>query len=620
MRSLREPLLPPAHTEEVSARRALVLAPHYDDEVLGCGGLLAKLRCAGTEVRVLFLSDGAGGSEGADDPQAYARRRRGESEAVASVLELAGIDHLGLPDGLLEEHGAALLAGIRRVLASQKPDLLLAPSPLEVTRDHRAAFAALYELLTALRGDDELGVALGGTQVLLYEVNHPGYPDLLVDVSDQLGVLERAMRLYASQQERHDYLGAALGLRRYRTHSLTAGVAGAEAYRRLVLSDFTTRSAAQLITHLGGQPTLLEVTEGPLVSVIVRTRDRPELLRAALDSLAAGSFRRVEVVLVNDGGAPVEPPAQYPFTVKRVDLPENRGRAEAANAGVAAAAGAYVAFLDDDDLAAPEHLQILVGAVVAEDVKVAYTDAAVAIYELGPNGWVDVERRLPYSRDFDPEILLLDNYIPFNTVLIERSLFERARDPGCGKPFDPALEFFEDWDFLIRLAAVVRFHHLPRVTCEYRHFRGAGHHVLGGGAGDNARDFLATKARVLEKHRGRLGPATLASAVTRLRREIVELKEALATRSRELDAERRELDAERRSRRHFETEYQRLNGEVTLLRPDLERHRATVADQGLHLERTYGEIERLGRLIAEMEQTRAWRWHRRLEHLRGAGS
>ena len=103
----------------------------------------------------------------------------------------------------------------------------------------------------------------------------------------------------------------------------------------------------------------------------------------------------------------------------RVDLAENRGRAAAAEAGVAAATGDYVAFLDDDDLAAPEHLATLAGLVSAAGVRVAYTDAAVAVYELdGPegSGWVCRERRLPYSRDFDPDVLLVDNYIPFNTL------------------------------------------------------------------------------------------------------------------------------------------------------------------------------------------------------------
>ena len=46
--------------------------------------------------------------------------------------------------------------------------------------------------------------------------------------------------------------------------------------------------------------------EWPLVSVIVRTKDRPELLRDALKSIASQTYRPIEIVLVNDGGCEVD--------------------------------------------------------------------------------------------------------------------------------------------------------------------------------------------------------------------------------------------------------------------------------------------------------------------------
>ncbi|HEX9668176.1 MAG TPA: PIG-L deacetylase family protein, partial [Thermoanaerobaculia bacterium] len=325
-------LLPPGRTERVVGRSALVLAPHYDDEVLGCGGLVAQLTAAGAVVRVLFLTDGGGGSREAAEREEYRRRRREEAACACRTLGLAGCDDLGLPDGELHLRLEDAERGIRRALLTQRPELLLAPSPLEVTADHRAAFAALHRVLAPLRDGE-----LGEPRVLLYEVNHPAYPDLLVDVTAEEGKLAAAMGCYESQQERHDYLAAALGLRRYRTLTLEPEVHLAEGYRRLALADFTTRSQAQLVRHLGGLPELLEVREGPRLSVVVRTKDRPALLAEALASLAASPYRRVEVVLVNDGGAAPELPGDFPHPVVRVDLAANRGRAAAAEAGVAAA-------------------------------------------------------------------------------------------------------------------------------------------------------------------------------------------------------------------------------------------------------------------------------------------
>ncbi|HEY2293408.1 MAG TPA: PIG-L family deacetylase [Thermoanaerobaculia bacterium] len=610
------PLQPPGWTERVRAASALVLAPHYDDEVLGCGGLAAQLASTGAAVRVLFLTDSAGGDEATADREAYRQRRREESARVCEILGLAGCDHLDLPDGALEHHLDAAAEGIRRAILTQRPELLLVPSPLEVSRDHRAVFAALHRLLHPLRDGHPDQEALRGARILLYEVNHPAYPDLLVDVSPERATLERAMAAYASQEERHPYWNAGLGLRRFRTLSLPPGVEMAEGYRRLRVEDFTTRTLAQLVRHLGGWPEIHEVREGPRVSVIVRTRDRPRLLAEALESLAAGAYRRAEVVLVNDGGAPPAVPNGFPLPVARVDLAESRGRAGAAEAGIAAATGDSVAFLDDDDLAAPEHLATLAGLVSAAGVRVAYTDAAVALYELEGDGWVCRERRLPYSRDFDRDVLLVDNYIPFNTLLIERALFAAAG------PFDPALPFFEDWDFLIRLSALTPFHHRAQVTCEYRHFRGGAHHVFGERPRERA-DFLEVKARVLAKHAESLTPAALARAVDILRAELVAEREGWASARRDLAALRTDLtalaqdhQALARERFLWEERYHGANGELTGLRTELQRLyeeerklRAAVDDQTAHLARTYAEIERLNGIIREMEATRAWRVH-----------
>lgn len=617
-------LQPPGWTERVRAESVLVLAPHYDDEVLGCGGLLAQLARGGAVVRILFLTDGGGGGEAVVDREAYHRRRREESARVCEILGIAGCDHLGLPDGALDRHLDEAVHGIRRALLSQRPDLILVPSPLEVSRDHRAAFAALHHLLAPLRDGGAEAEAVRGLRVLAYEVNHPAHPDLLVDVSGEADLFNAAMEAYASQEERHPYFNAALGLRRFRTLSLGPEVDLAEGYRRLRVEDFTTRSPAQLVRHLGGLPELLEVREGPRISVVVRTLNRPALLAEALASLAEQEYRRAEVVLVNAGGEPPAVPDGFPLPVVRVDLARPQGRAAAAQAGVAAATGDFIAFLDDDDLAAPEHLATLAGLVSAAGVRVAYTDAAVALYELDPEGgWTCRERRLPYSRDFDPDVLLVDNYIPFNTLLIERGLFAAAG------PFDTSLPFFEDWDLLIRLAALTPFHHLARVTCEYRHFRGGGHHIFGERPRERS-DFLEVKARVLAKHARHLNPDALARAVDTLRAELVAEREARAAARREAEAVRGDLqsllgahDALARERTLWEERYHARNGEATALEEDHGRLRAearrlyeeerklraSIEEQTGHLGRTYAEIERLNRLVREMEATRAWRVH-----------
>jgi LmbE family N-acetylglucosaminyl deacetylase len=578
------PPIPPGETTRVDAPSALVVAPHADDETVGCGGLILQLADRGAAVRVLHLTDSAG----VEGDGVYAERRRAEADEAARRLGVAGIERVGLPDGRLGDHLDDAAAAIRRALVAQRPRLLLVPSPLEVSPDHRAAFAAAHRALSTLLEDGDAELS-GGIEVLLYEINRPLHPDRLVDVSAELPRLEKALAAYASQEERHPYGRAALGLRGFRTLTLPPGVAAAEAYRRLSFDEVRTRGLAALVEELGGTVEAAWVEEGPLVSLVVRTRDRPGLLAEALASVAASRYRRLEVVLVNDGGVSPETPSGFPFPIRRVEHPASRGRAAAANAGIAASRGDAVAFLDDDDRVEPEHFATLAGLARATAEPVVYADAAVVVLEPDAElGWRAVERRVVYSRDFDPDLLLVDNYIPLHTLLVDR-----ASALAAG-PFDESLPFFEDWDWLLRLARRHRFVHLARVTCEYRHFRGSSHHALGESPRDRP-DFLAVKARVLAKHAAELTPERLARVVDRLRAEAVHA----------------ELRADDRQRALAET-VEKTGAEIRGLY-------AGAAEQTAHVGRLYAEIARLNALIRAMESTRAWRTHLWWQRTRGRG-
>ena len=624
--------LPPTETTRVAAREVLLLAPHPDDEVLGCCALLEQLIADGARVRVLYLSDGAGGLEGSGDlsPEEYARTRRQEAEAVAEVLGLKA-HFLDLPDGALGAHSTGLTVALQEQVAACVPDLILAPSPLEVTADHQAAFKALFELLHGLRSPSPLD----GTRLLLYEINHPLYPNLLVDAAPYLERLNELMALYASQEARHNYAGAGVGLRRYRALSLPTREDGlpaaAEAYVALEAKDLRFLSYSALLESLGApverasqthgkanDPARAEGSVTPVVSVIVRTLNRSELLQECLSSLERSQWRDFEVVLVNDGGVAPDPGALSVFLQERVsvvNLSENRGRSGAANAGLAQARGEYVLFLDDDDRVFPEHLGTLVGAIRAAGVRVAYSDAVVGVYELSATGWECTQRRLPYSRDFDPDLLLVDNYIPFHTALIERSLIDELQ--AAPEVFDETLPIFEDWDFLIRLSQKAPFHHLTRVTCEYRHFLGATHHALA--AGEGSTEFTKQKARILERYREQLDPQRLARVVVALRADAVENNETLERVQHERTGLERELRALQSEHRLLELRYHEKNGEVESLRPELAATRSSFDEQTEHLARTYAEIERLTGLLDEMKGSKAWRLQERLAKLKGQG-
>ena len=97
--------------EQTTPERALAVFAHPDDPEVACGGTLARWASLGTEVHLVIACRGEKGSfDPHTDPDALAASRAEEVARAADVLQLAGVEHLGYPDGEIE-NDAALRAG-----------------------------------------------------------------------------------------------------------------------------------------------------------------------------------------------------------------------------------------------------------------------------------------------------------------------------------------------------------------------------------------------------------------------------------------------------------------------------------------------------------------------------
>lgn len=205
-------------------------------------------------------------------------------------------------------------------------------------------------------------------------------------------------------------------------------------------------------------------SEWPLVSVIVPTYNRPEMLAKALESICGQTYSNIEIIVINDAGSCVEHVIEASAARDRttyIRLATNQDRAAARNAGIKLASGKYIAYLDDDDLYYPDHLSTLVAELESSAFKVAYTDAHRIHHKAVGTDYVEAGRDLPYSYDFDCDRMLYENYIPILCIMHERSCLE---DTGL---FDESLPVLEDWDLWIRLSRKYDFLHVKKVTCAF---------------------------------------------------------------------------------------------------------------------------------------------------------
>jgi glycosyltransferase involved in cell wall biosynthesis len=208
------------------------------------------------------------------------------------------------------------------------------------------------------------------------------------------------------------------------------------------------------------------MNNNPLVSIIVRTKDRPKLLLRALKSIAAQTYRPIEVVLVNDGGCDLDIEEIHQtlgdISVNYIRLEQNTGRAHAGNVGIDNAKGEYIGFLDDDDEFYPEHVETLANFLKCFDYKAAYTDVEMVFGGSALDNSLSSHKETKvFSKDFSYSDILIINYIPFNSLMFCREIID------SGVRLDESLELYEDWDFLIRIGQEYPFWHIKNITARY---------------------------------------------------------------------------------------------------------------------------------------------------------
>ena len=202
----------------------LVIAPHPDDEAIGCGGTLRLHADRGDRITAVFLTSGELGLENLTASEAH-RIREGEAEVAAAILGIARLEFLRFPDWFTGEHLPALAERLAAIIRAETPGRIYLPHPEDNHPDHRAAFPAVC---LALRAS---GTA---SEIFAYELWTPlARAEEIEDITPVIRTKLRAIRCYRSQLATFRYDRAARGLAAYRG-ALHAGCHYAEAFEPLL--------------------------------------------------------------------------------------------------------------------------------------------------------------------------------------------------------------------------------------------------------------------------------------------------------------------------------------------------------------------------------------------------
>jgi N-acetylglucosamine malate deacetylase 1 len=192
-----------------SAKRILVLAPHPDDETLGCGGTIARYARMGKEVCVVIISKGEAVNIKADN---IAALRKKEAYKASEILGISRLVLLDFPDAALNRHYDEVKESIRNEIRTYAPDIVFSPSPMDFHDDHIAVANITKTLMKEFNSFD----------AAFYEIYSPIRYNRIIDITDVIKIKEKAVLCYKYSllEKPESMLFAIKGLNAYRSFNL----------------------------------------------------------------------------------------------------------------------------------------------------------------------------------------------------------------------------------------------------------------------------------------------------------------------------------------------------------------------------------------------------------------
>ena len=180
--------------------KVLVIAPHPDDEVLGCGGTIRKHVLGGDEVYLCIVTK----AYSPEWPEDEVKERKEEVLGVNAILGIEKTHFLDLPTVRLDTMPQKELNdSIARVVEKVKPEVIYIPHKGDVNKDHRLVFEAAMVALRPLKGNTVSRIfcyeTLSETEWGAPDADSFFVPNVYVNITDTLETKLAAMSAYRTE-------------------------------------------------------------------------------------------------------------------------------------------------------------------------------------------------------------------------------------------------------------------------------------------------------------------------------------------------------------------------------------------------------------------------------------
>ena len=217
-------------------KRALVMAVHPDDETIGCGGTLLKLRELGYELHWMIATSA---TEAGGYSERFVKAREVQIERVAQAYAFAGIHKLQLPAARVETVPLGSIIGTLAGLFKQiAPDTMFLPFYCDVHSDHRILFDACFSCTKSFRLPSLKRIYMMETlSETEFAPSIPGrtfVPNTFVDISSYFDKKLEILNLYESEVAEHPFPRSLLNVTSLASYrGATAGCSHAESFMLL---------------------------------------------------------------------------------------------------------------------------------------------------------------------------------------------------------------------------------------------------------------------------------------------------------------------------------------------------------------------------------------------------